>query len=99
MPHFRYPRARTPFCLWAILVAVPETPVHEDHPALRSVREVRRPWQISIPQTVSATKSGDQFSHLKLHTRVGLFDRLHHTRAGGGRNNISWAYQSNILGR
>ena len=99
MPHFRYPRARTPFCLRAILVAVPETPVHEDRPALRSIRKVRGPWQIFIPQTVLTTQSCDQSSHIKLRTRVGLFDRLHHTRASGWRNNVPWAYQRNSLVR
>src|ERR1017187_8800152 len=98
MPYFGHARARSRLRLWAILVPVPETPVHEDGPTPHPIREVGRPGQISIPQTVSNTKSCHQFSHLKLRTRIGLLDRLHHARAGGRRNDVPWLYQSNILG-
>ncbi len=99
MPQFRYTGASPPLCLRAVLVAVPEAPVHEDRPSIRSIREVRGSWQITVSQTVSTTKGCDQLSHLELRTGAGLLDRLHHTRAGGWRNNIPWPYQSNILGR
>ena len=55
-------------------MAMPEAAVNEDGPSSSSVREIGRPWKISIPHSETATSAGDRTPHEQLRCGAVLPD-------------------------